>query len=102
GLCVAGGPTGARACAARAGADDDGPGRRLPPLFPRRRRLQAMSTYERRRKRRNPWPRRAVWTVACVFVFPVGTALGQALEANPKPVSTVTQDHTYTLQPPAA
>ena len=61
-----------------------------------------MSTYERRRKRRNPWPRRAVWIVAFVVVFAVGIALGQALEDNPKPVSTVTQDHTYTLQPPAA
>jgi len=61
-----------------------------------------MSTYERRRKRRDPWPRRAVWIVAFVVVFAVGIALGQALEDNPKPVSTVTQDHTYTLQPPAA
>jgi hypothetical protein len=40
--------------------------------------------------------------VAFVVVFAVGIALGQALEDNPKPVSTVTQDHTYTLQPPAA
>lgn len=61
-----------------------------------------MSTYERRRKRRNPWPRRAVLIVALVVVFAVGIALGEALEDNPKPVSTITQDHTYTLQPPAA
>jgi hypothetical protein len=40
--------------------------------------------------------------VAFVVVFAVGIALGEALEDNPKPVSTITQDHTYTLQPPAA
>lgn len=61
-----------------------------------------MSTYERRRKRRNPWKRRIAWIVAFVLVFAVGIALGEALEDNPKPVSTITQDRTYTLTPPAA
>ena len=61
-----------------------------------------MSTYERRRKRRNPWPRRVAWILAFVVVFAVGIALGEALEDNPKPVSTITQDHTYTMTPPAA
>ena len=61
-----------------------------------------MSTYERRRRRRNPWPRRVAWILAFVLVFAVGIALGEALEDNPKPVSTITQDRTYTLQQPAA
>jgi hypothetical protein len=61
-----------------------------------------VSSYERRRRRRNPWPRRIGWIVAFVVVFAVGIAFGQALEDNPKPVSTITQDRTYTLQQPAA
>lgn len=61
-----------------------------------------MSTYERRRRQRSPWPRRLAVIVAFVLVFAVGIALGQALEDNPKSVSTITQDRTYTLQPPAA
>jgi hypothetical protein len=60
-----------------------------------------VSTYERRRRRRNPWPRRVAWIVAFVLVFAIGIALGEALEDNPKPVSTITQDRTYTLQQPA-
>ena len=60
-----------------------------------------MSTYERRRRKRNPWPRRAVWAVLFVLVFAIGIALGQALEDNPNPASTVTQDRTFTIPPPA-
>ena len=61
-----------------------------------------MSTYERRRKRRNPWPRRAVWIVAFVVVFAVGIALGQALEDNPAPSHTTTIERTFTLAPESA
>jgi hypothetical protein len=61
-----------------------------------------MSTYERRRKRRNPVRRRLVWAALFVLVFVFGIALGEALEDNPKPASTVTQTHTFTLTPPAA
>jgi cytoskeletal protein RodZ len=61
-----------------------------------------VTAYERRRKRRNPWPRRVAWLLAFVVVFAVGIALGEALEDNPKPVSTITQDRTYTMQQPAA
>jgi hypothetical protein len=61
-----------------------------------------VSTYERRRKRRNPWKRRIALIVAFVLVFVVGIALGEALEDNPQPASTITQDRTYTLTPPAA
>jgi ABC-type transporter Mla subunit MlaD len=62
-----------------------------------------MSTYERRRRqRRNPVRRRVALALLVVLVFVLGIALGQALEDNPTPASTVTQDHTFTLQPPAA
>ena len=61
-----------------------------------------MSTYERRRRRRNPWPRRIAWIVAFVLVFVVGIALGEALEDNPQPATTVTNSKTLTLTPPAA
>ena len=60
-----------------------------------------MSTYERRRKRRNPVRRRIAWALLLALVFALGIALGQALEDNPKPASTVTQDRTFTLPPPA-
>jgi hypothetical protein len=61
-----------------------------------------VSTYERRRKRRNPVRRRLVWAALFVLVFVFGIALGEALEDNPKPASTVTQTRTFTLTPPAA
>ena len=61
-----------------------------------------MSTYERRRRRRNPWRRRVGWIVAFVLVFAVGIALGEALEDNPQPASTVTNSRTFTLPPPEA
>lgn len=61
-----------------------------------------MSTYDRRRKRPNPVRRRLVWGAMFVLVFAFGIALGEALEDNPKPVSTITQDRTFTLQQPAA
>jgi hypothetical protein len=32
-----------------------------------------------------------------VVVFAVGIALGQALEDNPQPASTITQDQTFTV-----
>jgi hypothetical protein len=57
-----------------------------------------MSTYERRRrKRRNPVRRRVLWALAFLVVFGVGIALGEALEDNPQPATTITQDRTYTL-----
>ena len=61
-----------------------------------------MSTYERRRRRRNPVRRRVVLALLLVVVFVLGIALGEALEDNPKPASTVTQSRTFTLPPPAA
>jgi hypothetical protein len=60
-----------------------------------------MSTRDRRR-RRSSTRRRVVWAVALVLVFAVGIALGQALEDNPRPASTITHDRTFTLPPASA
>jgi hypothetical protein len=57
-----------------------------------------MSAYQRRR-RKSSTRRRIAWAVAFVLVFAVGIALGQALEDNPPPASTVTNDQTITLTP---
>jgi predicted cobalt transporter CbtA len=61
-----------------------------------------MTTYQRRRKRRSPWRRPLAWGLALVLVFVLGIALGEALEDNPKPASTVTQSRTYVPPVPAA
>jgi hypothetical protein len=55
-----------------------------------------MSSFERRR-RKSSTRRRVVWALAFALVFAVGIALGQALEDNPRPASTTTQDRTFTL-----
>jgi hypothetical protein len=60
-----------------------------------------MSAYQRRR-RKSSTRRRVVWMLVFVLVFAVGIALGQALEDNPQPASTVTQDQTITLPPESA
>ena len=57
-----------------------------------------MSTRDRRR-RRSPTRRRVVWALALALVFAVGVALGEALNDNPQPGSTTTQDRTFTLPP---
>lgn len=58
-----------------------------------------MSTYERRRRRKGSTRRRVIWAIALVAVFAVGIALGQALEDNPRPASTVTQERTFKVPP---
>jgi hypothetical protein len=55
-----------------------------------------MSAYQRRR-RKSSTGRRVVWGVVLLLVFAVGIALGQALEDNPHPASTVTQDQTLSV-----
>ncbi|HKG42751.1 MAG TPA: hypothetical protein VKB10_00735 [Gaiellaceae bacterium] len=60
-----------------------------------------MSTYDRRR-RKSSTSRRVVWGVVFVLVFAVGIAFGQALEDNPQPATTITQDRTFTLPPESA
>lgn len=58
-----------------------------------------MSTFDRRRRKRSTRRRRLVWGLLLALVFAVGIALGQALEDNPRPASTITQDRTFTLPP---
>jgi len=60
-----------------------------------------VSTYDRRR-RKSSTSRRVVWGVVFVLVFAVGIAFGQALEDNPQPATTITQDRTFTLPPESA
>jgi hypothetical protein len=55
-----------------------------------------MSAYQRRR-RKSSTRRRVVWALLFVLVFAVGIALGQALEDNPQPASTITQDQTLSV-----
>jgi hypothetical protein len=57
-----------------------------------------VSTRERRR-RRSPTRRRLLWALVLALVFAVGVALGEALNDNPQPGSTTTQDRTFTLPP---
>jgi len=60
-----------------------------------------VSTYDRRR-RKSSTSRRVVWGVLFALVFAVGIAFGQALEDNPQPATTITQDRTFTLPPESA
>lgn len=58
-----------------------------------------MSTIDRRRRRRPSRRRYVLWALALLVVFAVGIALGEALNDNPQPGTTVTQDRTFTLPP---
>jgi hypothetical protein len=57
-----------------------------------------VSTRDRRR-RQSSTRRRIVWGLVLALVFAVGVALGEALNDNPKPGSTTTQERTFTLPP---
>lgn len=57
-----------------------------------------MSTRERRR-RKSPTRRRVILGIVLLLVFAVGIAFGQALEDNPKPATTITQNQTLTVPP---
>ena len=61
-----------------------------------------MSAHQQRRRKKSSTGRRVVWAVVFVLVFAVGIALGQALEDNPQPASTITNDQTITLPPESA
>ncbi len=58
-----------------------------------------MSTIDRRRRRRPSRRKYVWWALALLVVFAVGIALGEALNDNPQPGRTVTQDRTFTLPP---
>ena len=55
-----------------------------------------MSALDRRRRKRSTRGR-VIWALVLALVFAVGIALGQALEDNPRPASTTTQDRTFTV-----
>jgi hypothetical protein len=55
-----------------------------------------MSAYQRRR-RKSSTRGRIAWALVLLLVFAVGIALGQALEDNPQPASTITQDQTFSV-----
>lgn len=58
-----------------------------------------MSSRDRRR-RHGPTRRRiVVWALVLALVFAIGVALGEALNDNPQPGSTTTQERTITLLP---
>jgi hypothetical protein len=61
-----------------------------------------VSAHQQRRRKKSSTGRRVVWAVVFVLVFAVGIALGQALEDNPQPASTITNDQTITLPPESA
>jgi Na+/proline symporter len=55
-----------------------------------------MSAYQRRRRKSSTRGRMA-WALVLLLVFAVGIALGQALEDNPGPASTITQEQTFSV-----
>ena len=60
-----------------------------------------MSAYQRRRRKTSTRGRIA-WALVLLLVFAVGIALGQALEDNPRPASTITQEQTFSVPPESA
>jgi hypothetical protein len=58
-------------------------------------------TRDRRRRRTTP-PRWLLIALACVVLFAIGVALGQALEDSPRSGHTTTQDRTFTVRPESA
>jgi Tfp pilus assembly protein PilN len=58
-----------------------------------------VSRPDRRRRHSSNRRRIVVWTLVLALVFAVGVALGEALNDNPQPGSTTTQERTITLLP---
>ena len=58
-----------------------------------------MSRPDRRRRHSSNRRRIVVWALVLALVFAVGVALGEALNDNPQPGSTTTQERTITLLP---
>jgi hypothetical protein len=55
-----------------------------------------MSATQRRRRKRSTGGHIA-WALVLLLVFAVGIALGQALEDNPGPASTITREQTFSV-----
>ena len=60
-----------------------------------------MSARDRRRRKATP-PRWVLIVLACLIVFAIGVALGQALEDTPRSGRTTTLDRTFTVRPESA
>jgi ferric-dicitrate binding protein FerR (iron transport regulator) len=58
-----------------------------------------VSRPDRRRRHSSNRRRRVVWALVLALVFAIGVALGEALNDNPQPGSTTTQERTITLLP---
>jgi Tfp pilus assembly protein PilN len=58
-----------------------------------------VSRPDRRRRHGSNRRRIVVWALVLALVFAVGVALGEALNDNPQPGSTTTQERTITLLP---
>lgn len=58
-----------------------------------------MSRPDRRRRRGSSRRRIIAWALVLALVFAIGVALGEALNDNPQPGSTTTQERTITLLP---
>jgi ferric-dicitrate binding protein FerR (iron transport regulator) len=58
-----------------------------------------VSRPDRRRRHSSNRRRIVVWALVLALVFAVGVALGEALNDNPQPGSTTTQERTFTLLP---
>ena len=58
-----------------------------------------MSRPDRRRRHRSNRRRIVVGALVLALVFAIGVALGEALNDNPQPGSTTTQERTITLLP---
>jgi ferric-dicitrate binding protein FerR (iron transport regulator) len=58
-----------------------------------------VSRPDRRRRHSSNRRRIVVWALVLALVFAVGVAFGEALNDNPQPGSTTTQERTITLLP---
>jgi ferric-dicitrate binding protein FerR (iron transport regulator) len=58
-----------------------------------------VSRPDRRRRHGSNRRRIVVWALVLALVFAIGVALGEALNDNPQPGSTTTQERTITLLP---
>ena len=61
-----------------------------------------MTTGARRRRKQSSARKWIALGLACVLVFAVGIALGEALNDNPGPGHTRTLERTFTLAPESA